>query len=166
MKLGPGPWVVGAGRGVRGVGFGPALVAVVALRHPLGAGLPPSLLVAGGVPFWGFRLLFLGALTHQRPNGVEAKDVPTFADCRAGRAASPERPLGSIPACRLLRGATTERGLPVAMPGRPRFSLGRGNLKQSGPQQREDASQPMDTRNDLLGTWSAIGIPGAASLLP
>ena len=48
MKLGLGPWVVGAGRGVRGVGFGPALVTVVALRHPLGAGSSPGLLGGAG----------------------------------------------------------------------------------------------------------------------
>src|SRR3954469_7320288 len=48
---GLGGWVVGASRGLRRLDRGAALVAVVALRHSLGAGSSPGLLGgAGGVP--------------------------------------------------------------------------------------------------------------------
>ena len=60
---------------------------------------------------------------------------PAFADSRTGRAVSPEGPLGSIPACRLLRRTTTERGLPVDC-RQPRFSPARGILdRTSTPRQ-------------------------------
>ena len=56
---------------------------------------------------------------HRRRGGREENDGPA-SEIAAGRAVSLEGPLGSIPACGLLRRTTAERSLPVAIAGRPR----------------------------------------------